>query len=64
MENIYARFQKKSVSSVDQEVHRGHTMNHKMAEAGRDLWRFLGSTLLLKQDHLALVAKNCIHAFF
>ena len=35
--------------------------NHRMAEVGRDLWRWFSPTpLCLKQGHLEQVAQNCV----
>lgn len=36
----------------------GHTKDHRVIEAGRDLWRLSGLSSLLKQEHLEQVAQN------
>jgi len=40
------------------------SQNHRMAEAGRDLWRSFCPTPLLKQGHLELVAQDNVRMAF
>lgn len=42
----------------------GLKQNHRMIEVGMDFWRSSGPSLLLKQDHLEMVAQDQVHVAF